>query len=243
MAQIGTLTTGATVQTIFNLDDVPEYVLVGDTVTDLPLTGFAVSIKGNQTMNIIGQPILQAYSKWKMEGALGASVKVAQLLRVTDGGTKAKCQLVLTNAGATTPGVFAFSKREASGVSMGMNFTGLAIKAGMQGLNATSQMTFNNFLALFFVSTNLDSAQIQWYNRANKRYWMNKLTAVELAAMFAIDNEADASGLLAAQICIDNSRILLSDQNIDDPNVISELTLYTTAGGTMSVLNVSADTY
>lgn len=218
------LVTGVGVQTVVDDDYVPEHILVGTVDTDLPLTGFSYSIDGHVKSNIIGQALLQAFSKFQMKGLLGADVKVGQLLTIADGGVRKKFQAVFTNAGATTPNIYLNATR---------NSDGLCVLASTLTIEASSSYKFEKFSGLIFPVANLDSAEITWKEKKGKetKEWTNRLTGVELDALFATQNVTDADGRLIAQTVIDNSNGL---KGVANP--MSRVTLYTTAGGTMTVL-------
>jgi hypothetical protein len=225
MSQISTLVTGAGVVTTVNLEYTPEYLLIGTPTTDLPLSAISWMVSGRERVNIQTQALLQAVSKYKNEGILGAGVKVGQMFKVADGRLEKSFQARLTNAGATTPAIYAFSTRKGDG---------LVIECAQQTIQATSNQTFQNPLALFFDPTNLDTVDINWAEPNEQkeiREFSDRLALPEVESFFLIDNQADANGLLIAMACIDNQAIIDPGQKS-----IESVTVYTTAGGTLSIV-------
>lgn len=216
MSKFGTLITGNGVATIVNLPFVPQFLLVGTVDTDLPIEGLSVSIEGVDKISIVdNQSLLQAYAKWSMEGMLGADVKIGQLLKIADGKISGKdCQITITNAGVSTPDIYAYSDRKGAN---GLNF-------GTSTIQSSSNKVYNQFGALFFPTANVDYAQVTWKNGHS-----DKLTVPELRSLFVQTNQTDADGQLAGITVIDNLAAA------DARGLIDSVDLYTTNGGTCTV--------
>jgi hypothetical protein len=214
MSKVGTMTTGAAVETVINESYVPQLVLVGATDTALPLTKFGVSIAGEVRQGIAGQSLIQAFSKIVGKSLLGADVAISQVLPIANGFVGGQnIQVRLTNAGATTPDIFFFS----NGIGDS------AVITGQQTIQPTSNQRFAGFSHLIFDDANLDYVQIEFADG-----FSDKFTDVELLARFAMMNGADANGELAGMTVLEN----LGD--------IVSATIYTTAGaGGISVVNVT----
>lgn len=207
---VDTLVTGAGIDTVINLPYVPEFILVGETDTDLPLTKVSISVGGSDYQNINGQSLIQADSKIDMEGLLGADVKIAQVIAVADGLIPFQtCQVRLTNAGATTPNIYAFS------TSMGSR----VFSKGTTTIQDNSSDVFDGFQALIFDPTNLDYVQVTWEDGTNQ-----KMTEAELKAVFAVLNQSDANGELAGLLVLNNAL-----------NIFQSVEIYT-SGGALTVL-------
>lgn len=190
----GPMVTGAGVVTTIDFENgFPQFLLVGTVDTDLPVTKFEVTIAGQSFQNITGQSLIQAFSKYMMESLLGADVKVGQTLMLSNGflGNQ-NGQVKLTNAGVTTPNIYYHS------VTRGNE----AFGSGMVPIQDLGSKRFTGFLALFFDPTNFDYANVTF--KFGNVTWTDKFTAVELAALFARDNNADADGKLAGITVIDN---------------------------------------
>jgi prepilin-type processing-associated H-X9-DG protein len=217
MSQVSTLVTGAGIDTIINLPYVPEVLLIGESDTDLPIQGLSIQVGGKDYQNIQSQALIQAFSKWKMEGMLGADVKIAQRIPISNGFIAGQnCQIRLTNAGATTPAIYAYSQGKGDDV----------LEAGTLTVQAQTSQVFPQFMALFFDPANLDYANITFLDGHQ-----DKFTAAELRAMFAEMNETDADGELAGLICIDNTA-----EDDEGEGYIASAELWTTNGGTCTVL-------
>jgi hypothetical protein len=223
MSQIGTLVTGAGVVTTINQNWVPQYILVGNTETALPITNVSYQISGEEKLNLTGQALIQALSKFGKQPILGATLAVAQVLQIADGYYgNLQFQLRLTNAGATTPAIYGFSERWGEG---------RCIAATNVVILATSNQSFQGFLALAFDPTNVNTIDLSWMDReTGKEYQESGLVANELEAFFNIENPSDDNGQLAAVTVIDN-RLLVAQRG----KFITKARIFNGAGGTTSV--------
>lgn len=211
MAQLGTLTTGAGVVTTFTgLSQLDEYLLIGDADTANPLQGLQVEVNGETLVNINAQALITAYAKWLME-TVGTAVGF--LFKFATGRVKGNTTIRLTNSGATTPGVFAFS--DADG--------GVPFIVATDVILAGGYSEFSNFTALFVnAPANLQQAIVTFTNG-----FQSTMTAVELGAYFSLTNQADADGYLGGVIAIDNTA-----------GNIASIRMFAT-GANLSVLRVS----
>jgi hypothetical protein len=212
MSKIGVLTTGVGVVSTFNLSWVPQFILVTNVVTANILSAISIVIGGQTTQNVIGQALVGAVMKYLMEASNGA---IGLLWKVTSGfiGDQT-CQINLTNTGANVNEIRAFSGRK----------KGVPYLAGTQPVLANTSVVFRNFTALFFEAANFDAAQIQFADGHNER-----LNAAECAALFTVENQADANGLLNAVTVIDNKL-----------GNIEYIEVYANATGTLSVVQLTA---
>lgn len=215
--KIGTLTTGAGVDTLITRRGVPAFILIGAVDTDVPLTNLNVTIGGDVTIKISGQTHIQAFAKYLMENLSGADVKIGMLLKVAnDFIADQNLELVLTNAGVTTPDVFGFSEGKTDAQP---------VAAGQQTIQADDSVFYaGNFTALFFPDTNFDYAQIEFADGG----FSDKLTGAEIDALFALKNQCDADGRLAGLHVIDNK----------DSSIVG-VTLYTDNGGTLTITQMN----
>ena len=211
MSQIDTLVGGAGNVTTINLDNgVPQILLIGDGSTDLPISNIQLSVSGKTYISASVQALIQAYSKWLMQSLLGADVKVAQAIILANGFIPGKnCQIELTNAGATTPAIYAHS----------INKGNAPMSCGQSVVLDSGSQLFSGFEALFFDPANLDYVDVT-FDDGHK----DKFTSAELSVLFARGNQADASGLLGTMQAIDNSR-----------GNISQVEIYA-SGGNITVL-------
>jgi len=217
MAEVGVMITAAGVVTTLDLNYVPEAIQIGTIDTDLPLDSYSVTINGVVTQFITGNALILAVSKYLRESLLGADIKIGMVIPIGDGKNEAEgvtFQMKLENDGATTPKIYAHSSSYTEGGT---------IRTSQNTIQDTSNQAYENFTALFFSSTNLSNAMITFDDGLSERY-----EAVEIAALFNVDNQSDADGKLGATNCIDNS-----EGNIES------VVLYT-SGGTLSVVRYDA---
>jgi hypothetical protein len=210
--EITTMITGVNVKTIIDRPSTFENILIDAVDTNLPLNALNVTVGGQAQIQIEGTNSIMAFAKYLMSSILGADVKVGLLIKAANNfiGNQA-VQVVLTNSGATTPKVYAFSTGKTVAVP---------VKAGQRTLQASDSLRFTDFTGLFFDPANFNYAIIQFADG-----FEDQLSAKELAALFGMSgNSSDADGLLATQVAIDNKR-----------GNIRSATLYTTSGGSMVV--------
>jgi len=227
MSQIGTLVTGAGIVTTLPLQFVPEFILVGTLDTDLPLTAISWNVAGDEKVNITGAAALVAYSKLKLAGLLGADVKLSQVLRVADGyiGNQ-QFQVRLTNAGVTTPAIYGYSTQKSGG---------RILKATQNVILDGANQSYEEFLALQFLPTNVARAEVVFYDSERNMEFSESMTMCELASLFAQENTTDADGLTGTYLTIDNAMILQEGLSI------KRVTLYVT-GANVTVTIIGLDT-
>lgn len=188
--QIGTLVTGAgQVTNIPGQTQSENYILIGDVATTLPIQGLQVEVDGVPTINIPSpnQVLIQALAKYLSEFA---GTVVGQVLKIGTGRIKKTTTYRFTNAGATTPAIFAYSDAD----------DGVPMLAGVKTINPSSYDDFEKFTALFIpVPANIGSAEIIF----NDGY-RSTLSANELDSLFNLKNQTDANGRLQGCTVIDN---------------------------------------
>ncbi|MGB8705114.1 MAG: hypothetical protein WCD31_08800 [Gillisia sp.] len=216
--QIGTLTTGAGVTTTFNPQFLPEFLLIGAVEDDNVLQGISITIAGKERINIQSQALISGFMKKNNAGLLGTDVKVGLVIPIAIGGNgQENISIKLTNAGATTPDVYAFSTRKNQGV---------VISAYTQTVQSSSNQVFQDFQGLFFDDTNVQQLDVLFGKPGQKDMWSEKLDPKELLAIMAkLGGTRDASGKLGTVNFVDNSL-----------NFIRSVRIYTTSGGTVTVL-------
>jgi len=163
-----------------------------DVDTANPLQGLQVEIDGTPYITINSALLITAYMKWLMQTA-GAAVGL--LIKVGTGMIKKNTTYRFTNAGATTPAIFAFSDSK----------NGVPFLATSKTINPSSYEDFTKFSALMItVPANVASLEITFADGHR-----STLSALEAGAMFATRFEAEADGYLGGVLVIDNT-----DQNI-----------------------------
>lgn len=189
MAQIGTLTGGSGVNTtIAGLSQLDEFLLIGDADTANPLQGLTVEVNGETLINIQSQPLITAFAKWLMETT---GTAVGLLLKLATGRIKGNATIRLTNSGATTPAIFAFSDSDG----------GLPFIVSTEVILQNASSEFSGFSALMVSApANLQQAIVTFSDG-----FQTTVTAPELGAYFALTNQAEADGYLGGVLCIDNS--------------------------------------
>jgi hypothetical protein len=210
MAQIGNLTASAS--SVFNLDFLPERLLVAGTDTDQPLSQISVVTSGTQLFSITSAARIRAVAKFDQGATLGADVKVPMWLKFGTGRVNKQTTINVTNSGAGTEAVQAVST----------NIASIARRAVEQSINASANATFNNFEALFYDPTNVLRIQVIFDNGFSDEYTPN-----EIDALYAGYHVSDADGRLNGLSCIDSA---------SGAGVIAQVTIYNGSGGATVVL-------
>jgi len=208
MSQLGTLITGAGVQTTFaGQAQCEQYIVIGDVDTANPLRGFSVEIDGAPFINIQATlPLMSAFMQWQME-SIGATVGF--MLKIATGMIAKNTTYRFTNNGVTTPNIFAFSEAQ----------DGIPILATTKGINASSFEDFSKFSALFLtLPASISSVEIVFNDEEGNTGHKATMTIEEVDALFALDNQSEANGRLTAVSIIDNS-----DQNIKSVRVFASV--------------------
>jgi len=189
MAQIGTLTTGAGVQTVIaGQSQCEEYLLIGDVDTANPLQAIQVEIDGTPYITINTAVLITAYMKWLMQTA-GAAVGL--LFKVSTGMIKKNTTYRLTNAGATTPAIFAFSDSK----------NGIPFIATSKQINPSAYEDFEKFSALMVTApANVSSIEMSFADGHRAT-----MSAAEAAALTALRFETETDGYLGTCLVIDNT--------------------------------------
>jgi len=218
MSLIGTFPASASA--VFNLDFLPEYLLVGTTYSDfVPLSTISVVTSGVQLMSITNRNRITALAKFDSGAILSApsaagtnTSKAASYLKLATGRINKATTIQGLNAVAAVESVFAAST----------NIGNVARRAVEQSINPSANATFDNFEALFFSPTDILRAQITFSNGFTDEY-----TPLELQALYAKFHVTDREGELADLICIDGD---------SGAGQIAQVVLFNGAGGSTVVL-------
>lgn len=189
MSQIGTLTTGAGIATIFSGQaQCEEYILLGDVDTANPLQGISVEVDGTPFINIQNsEPLVGAFFKWMSQSVAGT---VGLLFKVATGQIKKNTTYRFVNNGVTTPTVKVFSDSK----------NGVPFIATTKGVNINSFEDFRKFSALMITApANVDSVEIDFADGHKAT-----MTIEEVDALFASKYPSEANGRLNAVSVIDN---------------------------------------
>lgn len=201
MSQIGTLTTGAGVVTTFNLQYVPQYVVIGSAfnAANVDISAISWSISGSEKVNISGVAAINAYAKYKNQGDLTNQL-VNQVFMIGFGYLHNKqFQLRITNNAAATPDVFAFSRTK--------NGSGRVLTAAQQVVVDGANQRFQNFLSLQFLPTNVSKMDAVFRNAKTGELYTETLQPEEIAALFGLDNISEG-GTLSTIAVVDNINLL-----------------------------------
>lgn len=210
MPQIGTLTTGAGVETVFpGQSACPQSIVIGDVDTANALSGIQIEVDGTPYVNIKGSSTLcNAFAKWGNETINGTGV-VGLVFHVATGKINRNTTIRLTNAGATTPAVRIFSD----------NQTGVPFIAAVKGINANSFEDFNRFSALIIdTPANVNNIEVN-FNDGHRETW----SVQDADAYFAISNQAESDGRLGGCTVIDNTQQNIKSVRINATTALSVL--------------------
>jgi hypothetical protein len=188
MSQLTTLITGAGITTpVTGQAQCEQTIVIGTVDTANPLQGLAIDVDGTTIINIQNAALLTAYAKW-MKRFVNNIVGIA--FSIASGRIPRSTNYRFTNAGVTTPAIFAFSD----------NSSGIPILAATKQVQASSYEDFQKFSALFIsVPANLLNCEVVFKDGTK-----STMTPAEVAAEFILTNDAEASGFLGACLVIDN---------------------------------------
>jgi hypothetical protein len=211
MALIGTF--AASSSAVFNLDFLPEKVLVQNTANpQQALSNLSVVTSGVQLMSITSIERITALAKFDSGAILGTDVTTGSYLRLATGRINKATTITGTNSVASTRDFYAAST----------NISNIARRAVEQSINPSANATFDNFEALFFDATNLLRAQITFSNGFTDEY-----SPAELLALYANYHVADTQGKLDGLTCIDAD---------SGAGLIAQVVLFNGSGGSTVVL-------
>jgi hypothetical protein len=218
MALIGSFPASASA--VFNLDFLPEKVLVDDPgATNQSLSNFSVVCSGIQLMSITNVDRLTALAKYDSGAILDdpnapgtVNSTTASYLRLATGRINKATTITGTNGVAVIRNFYAAST----------NICSVARRAVEQSINPSANATFDNFECLIFSQTNILRAQVTFANGFTDEYTTN-----ELRALYANNHVSDAGGNLEGLLCIDAD---------SGAGLISQVVLYNSGGGSTVVL-------
>lgn len=226
MAEIGQLTAGNDVVTVFSAQSqAEECILIGTvagSLTDaygLPVKAISVEVDGTPFIQIVGQPLVNAFAQFMQQTGSARNVsgdtevpRPGFLFKIATGLVKKSTTYRITNAGSTTPKVYGFSTAK----------SGVPLLATTKTINATSYDDFDKFSALIISGVaNLASAEI-FFEDGGK----TTMTVPELDAWFSLNN-ASEDGKLSGCTVIDNRG-----------RIIKTVRLNTNSNGQVTVLKV-----
>lgn len=185
MSAIGNLTT---LNTVFNLDFLPENLLIGSTTEAFLTDSISVVSSGVQLMSITNIDRINALAQFDQGVVLGFTTNVPRNLKLAVGRINKQTTINIGSpvVGSNTP-VFAVS----SGIG------GIARRAVEQSINPSANASFENFEALFFKSDGFDNVILR-VNLEFENGFSDEFSPQEIDALFASYNateNAQLSGL------------------------------------------------
>lgn len=214
MALIGSYP--ASSSAVFNLDFLPENVLVNSTSGNTQnLSNLSVVTSGVQLMSITSLERITALAKFDSGAVLAdepGNSLTAQWIKLATGRINKATTITGTNAQVSAVDFYAAST----------NIGQVARRAVEQSINPSANATFDNFEGLFFDSTNILRAQITFSNGFTDEY-----TVAELRALYAKYHISDLGGTLEGITCIDAD---------SGAGLISQVVLFNGSGGSTVVL-------
>jgi len=207
----------ASASQVFNLDFLPEYILIGSSDEDnQALSNFSVVTSGVQLMSITDVNRLTALAKYDNGGQLSSSAlaenMVGSYLKLATGRINKATTITGTNGVAAVRNVFAAST----------NMSDVARRAVEQSINPSANATFSNFETLIFESTNILRAQITFDNGFTDEY-----TPIELLAYYSKYHMTDRAGK------VEGETIIAADSG---GGLITQVVLFNGSGGSTVVL-------
>lgn len=210
MSLIGTV--AATSTQVFNLDFLPEKLLINQVDGAQDLNSLSVVCSGVQLMSITDTARIDALQKFDNGAVLSFAPATASYLRLATGRINKATTITGVNPGIQAMPIFASST----------NMSNVARRAVEQSINPSANATFNDFEAIFFDPSNILRAQITFDNGFTDEY-----SVQEINALFAAYHVAEQNGQLIGQSVIDAD---------SGAGRISQVVLFNGAGGTTTVL-------
>jgi len=212
MPQIGTLVTGAGVETtIAGQASAASLLYLGDIDTANPLSGITLEIDGVPFVNIRGSATLcTAFSKWGSRAIEGTNI-LGVCYKLGTGKVNKNTTYRLINAGATTPVVRVLSD----------NQDGVPYIVAQKGINAQSFEDFSRFSALIIdIPANVNNIEMN-FRDGHRETW----SVTDADTYYALNFEAEADGRLGGCTVIDNTAGTLDSVRINATTAISVLTI------------------
>lgn len=221
MSQIGVL--AASTATLFNLDFLPERLLIGAINQNGLASNLSVVCAGRQLMSITDAARITALGKFDQGAIYNVVTGPPAVNDITPNWLKLAVTRInkastinVTNSGSTTPKVYAVSTAKGN----------IARTAVEQTVNASANQTFTEFEALFFSPSNVLRVNLTFEDGFNDDF-----APEEIDALFASENVTDENGRLDGLSVIKSSK--------QDGNDIVQAVIYTTSGGNVTVLKTS----
>jgi hypothetical protein len=210
MPQIGTLVTGAGVETtIAGQASAASILYLSDIDSANVLSGLTVEIDGVPFINIRGSATLcAAYAKWGSRAIEGTNI-LGVAFKIGTGKINRNTTYRLVNAGATTPVIRVLSD----------NQDGIPYIVSVKGINALSFEDFSKFSALIIdTPANVNNIEMN-FRDGHRETW----SAADADSYYALNFESEADGRLGGCTVIDNTAGTLSSVRINATGALSVL--------------------
>lgn len=197
MSKIGSLTLGVGVETVFNLQFVPEFLMVTD-VAGGEVSDASWNVGGKELVNISGLTFVEAFAEFK-QNVLATAGALGNIFTLGDGYLpNQQFQLRLTNNNAAAQDVFAFSRKRGSG---------RVITASQVVVLDGANQRFQNFMSLAFAAANVSRVDLTFKNAKTGETFSDSYTVEELAGLLSLDNPTLA-GTYGTLLTIDNTNLV-----------------------------------
>lgn len=225
MSKIGTLAAGVGVETVFNLQFLPEFILTGDLVGG-NISAMSWNVAGKELVNLSGIAPVQAFAEFK-QNVLTTAAGIANVVTTGEGYlANQQFQLRLTNNTAASVDVFAFSRKRGSG---------RVLTAAQVVVIDGANQRFANFLGLALLPTNVSRIDLSFKNARTGEAFSDSYSVEEVAALLALDNPSE-DGTYAGLLFLDNTNLVQRAGMY-----IESATIYTSgANVTVSVLGIAS---
>lgn len=179
MSKIGVLPISS--NTTITLNYCPEFLVVSAVDLANPVSSLTVTVDGKVYQNLNTQAAITALGKIGGGGLLGADVALGSIFRLATGRiSNATTQIQLTNADATAYDVLGFS----------ISQDGEPVSVAQSTVQASSDISFDEFLGLAFPETNVDRLDVEFDNG-----FVESMTVAEVKALFMLQKGVtDADG-------------------------------------------------
>ena len=198
MSQIGTLAAGIGVETVLNLQFLPEFIYV-NTIAGGRLQAVSWNVAGKELLNLNGTAPIDAYSQYKQNVYTGGPGIVSVLTTGEGYLANQQFQLRLTNNNAAASPIYAYSRRKGNG---------RVITASQVVVLDGANQRFNNFLALQFLPANVTRVDLTFKNSKTGETFTDSFTVEDLKSLLALDNPT-LTGDYGTLLTLDNTNLLL----------------------------------
>lgn len=213
MSQIGVL--APSISTLFNLDYLPERLLIADISNSDTANNLSVVCGGRQLMSITNEKRITALGKLDQGAFFEDPNLTPNWLRLAVTRINKACTININNGTTDSPAVYASSTSKGN----------IARTAVEQTINASANQSFTEFEALIFDSSNLLRVNLTFADGFNDDY-----SPEEIDALFASENVSDAGGKL------NTLSVIKSDRPNND---IIQAVLYSNSSGPITVLKTA----